>query len=181
MISNMGQKYKLVLIFLVSVTISLICLYCGSLVTTHITHKKMVSGTIASSRESDGAQNLIIMDGNSGFVGASSVLLDYLSNGYVSIKGENDTEQLQWKKISEFEINPGIYTLTGLSVEENTIELRLVAEQASGEPVYCYQHSEDVLFEILEPGIARLHFRIYPDAVINTIARPAIYEEKSGV
>ena len=179
--SNKKPKYKLTLIFLVSVAFSLLNLYCYDLIVGHITHQNMISGSIASKRESDGAPNLIVMDGNSGFVGTSSVRLKYHSNGYVSIKGKNDTEQFQWKKISEFEIKPGKYTLTGLSVKEKTIDLRLIAEKDSRDPMCYYQHNEDVTFEILEPCIVRLHFRVYPGVEINTIARPAIYEEKSGV
>ena len=86
----------------------------------------MIAASIASSRETDGAENRVVMYGDSGYVGHSGVFVKYLQDGYVHIYGKSRSENYQWKKLADFTLEPGNYSLTGLTnVPENTVQLQL--------------------------------------------------------
>jgi len=138
----------------------------------------MVQYSIASARE-DGAPNRVVMIGKSGYLGYSSVHLSYLEDGWISLVGDNVEESNGWKLLSEFTLEPGKYTLTGIKgQDEKAIALQLHIEDDTGFYKYFYEYDEDVRFSIERPSEAVLHVRVYPEVEgINVKARPAVYKD----
>ncbi len=153
-------------------------LFAGSEIKEHILRKTMVGFARASYRETDGAVNLVVMNGDSGYIDRSDVYLKYLNNGFVSIIGTNDNDNSYWKRISEFELDQGKYSLTGLSGnKEKTVELQLTVIDAVGDKKYYRQFDTDITVKIHDRCNVILYVHVYPYTDINAIARPAIYEE----
>lgn len=138
----------------------------------------MVQYSIASARE-DGAPNRVVMIGKSGYLGYSSVHLSYLEDGWISLVGDNVEESNGWKLLSEFTLEPGKYTLTGMKgQDEKAIAQQLHIEDDTGFYKYFYEYDEDVRFSIERPSEAVLHVRVYPEVEgINVKARPAVYKD----
>lgn len=138
----------------------------------------MAQYSIASARE-DGAPNRVVMIGKSGYLGYSSVHLSYLEDGWISLVGDNVEESNGWKLLSEFTLEPGKYTLTGMKgQDEKAIALQLHIEDDTGFYKYFYEYDEDVKFSIERPSEAVLHVRVYPEVEgINVKARPAVYKD----
>ena len=143
-------------------------------------HQKMVLYSASTTRESDGASNRVIMIGRQGYLGHSSVRLQYLEDGWISLVGDNDEESNGWKLLSEFTREPGNYTLTGLEgMTVNTIALQLRVEDDNGYYHYYYQYNEDVIIRLERTVKAALHVRVYPGVEgINVKARPAVYKDE---
>lgn len=139
----------------------------------------MVEYATASSRE-DGAPNRVIMNGKEGYLGYSSVRLDYLKDGWISLVGDNTEESSGWKLISKFTLEPGTYTLTGMKGQEaDTVALQLHIEDEEGFYRYLYQYDHDVTFIVERPVDATLHVRVYPETVgVNVTARPTVYRDE---
>ena len=142
-------------------------------------HQRMIQYSQASARE-DGAENLVVMEGSSGSVGQTYVYLKYLKNGFIRIYGDNSFDINGWKKLSEFQLSSGSYTLTGLrGSTEKTIVLQLRISDDSGFYQYFNQWDEDVSFTIEHKMKADLHVRVYPFVEnINIKARPAVYKNE---
>lgn len=138
----------------------------------------MTQYSIASARE-DGAPNRVVMIGKPGYLGYSSVHLSYLEDGWISLVGDNVEESNGWKLLSEFTLEPGTYTLTGMKgQDEKAIALQLHIEDDTGFYKYFYEYDEDVRFSIERPSEAVLHVRVYPGVEgINVKARPAVYKD----
>lgn len=139
----------------------------------------MVQYSHVSARE-DGAENLVVMEGNSGSVGQTYVYLKYLENGFIHIYGNNSYDINGWKKLSEFQLSPGLFTLTGLrGSTEKTIVLQLRISDDSGFYQYFNQWDEDVIFTIEHEMKADLNVRVYPFVEsIDVKARPAVYRDE---
>ena len=174
------RKRKLI-IFLISLFASLAFLFVSSGIHRAILHKRMVDYAKASARESDGAENCVVMDGKSGYIGSSRVYVKYLKDGYIKISGDNSDGSSGWKLVSEWIMEKGRYTLSGLSgFKENTLELQLSVwnEEKNGYDYYC-QFNDEVSIELFEPKSVRLFLRVYPNVTnINVIARPAVYKDE---
>lgn len=140
----------------------------------------MVAYAEASYRESDGAENLFIMDGKPGYLGESGVYLEYKKGGYIHLSGDNKNATNSWKKISEFKIEPGTYTLTGMSgVAENSIALQFRISDDSGWHQTFFQWNEDVQVTVDRELTATLHIIVYPNVNgIDTVARPGLYKDE---
>lgn len=140
----------------------------------------MVSYSIASARESDGASNLVIMSGKAGYLGESDVYLDYLRDGYISIAGNNPNETRGWRKLCEIKMEPGVYSLTGMKdVPDRTVAIELHIGDGTEFSQYIYQWDHDVIFTVKEETIAMLHIMVYPFVKdISVVARPAIYKNE---
>lgn len=139
----------------------------------------MMQYSIASTRE-DGAANRVVMNGKPGYLGYSSVRLQYLEDGWIYLSGYNADERNGWKLLSTFILEPGTYTLTGMKGQnENTIAFQLHIEDATGYYRYLYQYDEDVRFTIERSMEAALHVRVYPEVEgIDLKARPAVYRDE---
>lgn len=140
----------------------------------------MVLYSASTTRESDNAPNRVIMIGSQGYLGYSSVRLQYLEDGWISLVGDNVEESNGWKLISKFILEPGSYTLKGLEgMTANTIALQLRVEDNTGYYHYYYQYNEDVSFNIERQVDATLHVRVYPEVEgIDVKARPAVYRDE---
>lgn len=138
----------------------------------------MTQYSIASARE-DGAPNRVVMIGKPRYLGYSSVHLSYLEDGWISLVGDNFEESNGWKLLSEFTLEPGTYTLTGMKgQDEKAIALQLHIEDDTGFYKYFYEYDEDVRFSIERPSEAVLHVQVYPGVEgINVKVRPAVYKD----
>lgn len=166
--------------FLLSLLATLVILCGTSEFRKRRLHRKMVAYALASSRESDGAENLFILDGKAGYLGESGVYLEYKKDGYIHLFGDNKKSNNCWKKISEFEIEPGTYTLTGMSgVPENTIVLQFRISDDNGWHETIFQWDEDVQVTVDRELTATLHIMVYPNVNgIDTVARPGLYKDE---
>ena len=167
------------MIFLTSFLATLALLYTGNGIRKYFIHQRMVQYSLTSARE-DGAENLVIMEGSSGSVGQTYVYLKYLEDGYIQIYGDNSFDINGWKRLSEFRLSPGSYTLTGLrGSTEKTVVLQLRISDDSGFYQYLNQWNEDVCFTIESEMRADLHVRVYPFVEnIDFKARPAVYKDE---
>lgn len=140
----------------------------------------MVAYSETTVRKSDGAANRVILNGQSGYLGYSSVYLEYLKNGWIRLSGENSENSNGWKLLSEFALEPGIYTLTGMNCEkENTVALQLYFIDDSGFYHYIYQNDRDIGFMVKRPSKAVLHVRVYPKVkIVDLLACPAVYRDE---
>ncbi len=180
--SNTKSTKRLLIIFIASILVSILCFSVLSVIIKDVTHRKMIAGALASARDADGEPNLLVLDGDSGFVGASSVRLDYLNGGYISLNGKTHLESTQWKRICETHLEPGHYTLTGLSVDEKIVAIRLAVKNQQDEILESYyQFASDVNFIVVDPSLITVHIMVFPNVEVDTIARPAVYKEKRDV
>lgn len=173
------ESKRIILVFMASLIVSLSILAAGNQVIKSVIHKRMISYASASARESDGAQNLVVMDGRSGYMGSSTIQLKYLEDGYISISGINTDETGQWKQIAEFDLDPGTYTLTGLKESsKEVVALRLHLEDSSSAVTDYWQFDEDVQFTVVDRCKAILSVRVNQHAEVDAIARPAVYRDE---
>ena len=137
--------------------------------------------SLNSARPEDGAENLIIMNGNAGYIGMTHAHLSYMKDGSIQIKGYNPDSSSAWKKLCDFVLEPGTYTLTGLKgFQPETLELQYsIFNEEKGGYDYYSQYDEDLTITIPKKRKARLHVRIYPFTEVDTLARPAIYKEQT--
>jgi len=178
MSTDSKESKRIILVFVTSLIVSLSILAIGNQIYKAVIKQRMISYALASARESDGAENLVIMDGRSGNVGSSTIQLKYLDDGYISIKGENLDDTGQWKQISEIELDPGRYTLTGLKNSSQTIvAIRLHLEDSEGTVANYWQYDEDIQFSIINTCKAMLSIRVNQYAEVDAIARPAVYKD----
>ena len=123
----------------------------------------MLTYSIASARE-DGSSNRVVLNGKSGYLGYTDVYLKYLVDGWISLTGDNNTDINGWKLISEFALEPGTYTFTGMKGQtENTVAIQLHIEDDTGYYCYLYQYDEDVQFTIVRQSNVTVHIRVYPN------------------
>jgi hypothetical protein len=179
MSTDSKELKRIILVFVTSLIVSLSMLAIGNQIYKAVIKQRMISCVLASARESDGAENLVIMDGRSGNVGSSSIQLKYLDSGYISIIGKNIDDTGQWKQIAEFVLEPGTYTLTGLEGSSQTIvAIRLHLEDSEGAVANYWQYDEDIQFSITNTSKATLSIRVNQHAEVNAVARPAVYKDE---
>ena len=119
--------------------------------TKFITRQTMIENARASARKTDGAPNLVILNGESGSIAGTSSRIRYLNDGYIEVSACNSSDASLWKKISTIELMPGKYTLTGLTdLGENTIELLLSIEIDNEHKRYFSQYNGETSFETSE-------------------------------
>lgn len=177
-----GINRRIITIFSVSLIVSLVLLYAGNSIHKSVIHQRMVQYSIISARE-DGSPNCVVMLGTPGYLGESNVSLSYLEGGYIRLTGDNPNENNGWKLIARFSLEPGTYTLTGMSgQEEDTIAFQLHIEDSTGFYRYLYQYDRDVEFTVDREVEATLHARVYPEVEeIDVTARPAVYREGGAI
>ena len=171
---------KQILIFLCAVCVCLALLFAGDQLLRLDRERAMLAAAEAG-RRADGAANLAVMDGVSGYLGASGVYLQYGKDGSITVCGVNETDESQWKQLSQTELEPGTYTLAGLrGSDPGTLELRLKATYPDGREECYWQYDEDVAFTLNEACQVELHVRVLPCMQVDAIAHPAIYREKEN-
>lgn len=94
--------------------------------------------------------------------------------------GDNYTENDGWKLISQFVLEPGVYTLTGMrEAEENSIAFQLRLCDETGKYQYIYQWNREVTFTVFQESSIALHARVFPfTEEIDIKARPAVYRDE---
>lgn len=158
--------------------ITLGVLFSCDAIRKNILYHRMVQYNLASARE-DGTPNRVVLIGEPGFVGKSRVYLKYLEDGLIILSGDNLQEDFGWKYLSSFELEPGTYTLTGMTdVPESVIAIQLRISEEAGFYRYIYQYDENVTFTIDRLSEATLHIMVYPEVEgIDIVARPAVYRD----
>ncbi len=163
---------------LVSFCLTMVILYTGKSVCNFFTRKRMEEGAFASVRVRDGAPNMLILNGQSGEVGASKIKVRFLDDGFISIQGINNTESRQWKQISSVELEPGTYTLSELSCDsDESLQIQLNYHDPDGNMVWHFQWYEDITFTIEKKEIADVYILVMPNAELDEIVRPTLYKE----
>ena len=139
----------------------------------------MLQYSLVSVRD-DGTSNRVVMNGKEGRLGYSSVRLSYLTDGWIQLSGENNEDSNGWKLISEFILEPGTYTLTGMKgQQENTVALQMYIEDEWGNYRYLYQYDDDVQFTVDHFMNSSIHVRVYPTVKnVDVKARPAVYRDE---
>lgn len=178
----MGQdaiKKRTITIFTIALatTLALLNIYDG--IRKEIIRQKMLQYNITSARD-DGTPNCVVMKGKAGALGYSYVRLSYLEDGWIRLAGENNEDINGWRLISEFSLEPGTYTLTGMKGQrKNTVALQLCIKDDTGYKRYIYQYDEDVQFTVEREMTATLHARVYPNVEeIDVLVRPAVYRDE---
>jgi len=135
----------------------------------------------ALSNREDGAVNLLILNGEPGYVGDTNVYVGYNDDGSLTISGTSDKRA--WKLIGNLTLGLGSYTFSGLSGAENNT-IALVLEYYSTEHGRFIRLIPDVgpidatIFILEEETKIRAYVGVYPGATGAYIARPAIYREE---
>lgn len=139
----------------------------------------MLQYSIDTTRE-DGASNYVIMNGVTGFIGRTNVKLSYMRNGCIILRGSNNYDIDGWQRISEFSLEPGKYTFSGIKEQsKNSVALQLVLEETTGAKCSYYQYDDDVALQIKNTVQASLYIRVYPSVgKVNMILQPAVYKDE---
>ena len=170
---------RIILIFSTSLVITLCFFYIYNETNKYYMKQRAIRYSVASVRVIDGAENRVVMVATPGNIGESKVLFRYLNECDIQLIGSNSGNQSEWKKLSKFSLEPGFYTLTGLTGQkEQTVVIQLHIEDTTGFSNYINQYDDDVAFKVERDSEATLFVGVYPNIKdINEIIRPAVYKE----
>ena len=165
------------ILFIVSLVTTIGLLSFGKWVIVLSRHHMMIEGAASSYRRVDGAPNLLVMQGDSGYIGTSKVHIKYLKDGFIRISGVNDTDSDQWKIIGTVYLSPGCYTFTGLAgIDAETVDLQLdYRNDADTSYEWYFLWNEDIQFCISKAKMVEIYVRVAPNAQVDLTAQPAIY------
>lgn len=134
----------------------------------------------ALSNREDGAVNLLILNGEPGYVGDTDVYVAYNDDGRLTISGTSDKRA--WKLIGNLNLGLGSYSFSGLSgAEKHTVAIEL--EYYDKERGVYIRLTPDVgpieetAFDLEEDTRIRAYVGVYPGAEGDYLARPVIYRE----
>lgn len=166
-----------IVIFGVSFLLTLLILFTCKQYHEYSIIQKMSIAVMSTSRTSDGAINQIVMSGEDGYIEDSEVYVRFLSDGTVSVVGENNKKSFIWKKIADLSLEAGVYTLGEKSnIDEETIQLQ-ISYSNENENVHYFWNNEPVRFTLIEPKDVRVYIRIFPLVSIKEIIKPVLYKE----
>lgn len=142
--------------------------------------QKMIMYAALNNRD-DGVVNVLVLNGESGYVGKTSVYVKYLSDGRLSIKGSS--EKRAWKLIGQITLLPGKYSFSGLTgTAENTIAIELeYFNRDKGKFIRLTPDVgpiDEVVFSLQEKTEIRAYVGVYPGAKGSFTARPVIYRKE---
>ncbi len=128
----------------------------------------------------DGAKNLLVLNGEPGYVGTTDIYVAYKDDGSISISGSSDVRS--WKRIGQLMLKPGKYSFSGLSgTEEKTIALELECYSKDRDEYIRLTPDigpiESTIFTLVDDTRIRTYVGVYPGAEGEYIARPVIYRE----
>ena len=175
-----SHNKRAIILFSISFICSLIILIIGNTIWNISVHQKMISYSNRSFRDSDHAMNQIVLNGRAGYVGETNVYVKYLEDGFIHVSGDNSEDNRGWKLISELQLLPGTYTLTGLKgVPMNTVAIQLYYIDDTGFSRFVYQWEEDVVFRVDKISRADVHIYVNPSSgYVDAVARPALYKDE---
>lgn len=138
-----------------------------------IRHQHMVKLAELHNRE-DGAENLLVLNGNNGYAWNTDVYVRYLPDGSINVKGTSDKKS--WWPIGDLTLTSGDYVFSGLSdVEENTVGL--VLETDNHRIIEDVGPVGEVEFSLEETAPIKAYVIVYPGCDCDVIATPVIYKE----
>ena len=128
----------------------------------------------------DGTKNLLVLNGEPGYVGTTDVYVVYNDDGSLSIIGSSDSRA--WKRIGQLTLGSGQYSFSGLSgTAEKTIAIELeYYNKECGEFIRLTPDVgsiEEAIFDLKEDTRIRAYVGVYPGAEGDHLARPVIYRE----
>ncbi len=127
----------------------------------------------------DGAANLLVLNGEDGYVGESEVYVSYRDDGGIDIVGSSDT--IGYLLIGTPKLMPGSYILTGFSgAESDTIGIYL-EKKVDGKYVRFTTDLgpvDKVSFTMEKEEKIRVYIKTYPGAEVDVTAYPVIYKEE---
>ena len=133
----------------------------------------------ALNNREDGAINLLVLNGESGFVGESEVYVSYRDDGGIHVTGSSDT--VGYLLIGRPTLEPGSYTLTGFSgVEPNTSGIYLEKKVDGSYLRFTPDLGpvDIVSFVLDKTEKIRAYIKTYPGAEVEFTAYPVIYKEE---
>lgn len=143
-----------------------------------LNHAKMRA--YAAMGDLENRPNLLILNGESGPVGSSDVLLQYLKDGSIRLCGTSNVRA--WKLLAQMELPPGHYIFSGLTgVEANTVALEL--EYYVPEAEQFIRLTQDIgpvesdSFTLTETTHIRAYVGVYPGCDCDVSARVVLYRE----
>lgn len=127
----------------------------------------------------DGAANLLVLNGEDGYVGESKVYVSYRDDGGIDVSGSSDS--IGYLLIGKPTLESGSYTLTGFSgVEPDTLGIYL--EKNVDEKYIRFTPDlgpvDTVSFILDKTEKVRAYIKTYPGAEVDFIAYPVIYKEE---
>lgn len=128
----------------------------------------------------DGTKNLLILNGEPGYVGTTSVYVAYNDNGSLSITGSSVSRA--WKRIGQLTLGSGHYSFSGLSgTRKNTVAIELeYYDKERGGFIRLTPNVgpiEEAIFDLEEDTRIRAYVGVYPGAEGDYLARPVIFRE----
>lgn len=127
----------------------------------------------------DGAANLLVLNGEDGYVGESEVYVSYRDDGGIDVSGSS--ESVGYLLIGDPTLEPGKYILTGFSgAESDTIGIYL-EKKDDGKYVRFTSNLgpiDTVSFTMEKTERIRVYIKTYPGAEVDFIAYPVIYKEE---
>lgn len=159
---------------LVALFLSILLLY------QNLIYSRMKQFAALSDRE-DGTVNLLVLNGEEGFVGNTEVYILYNDDGTITIDGE--AKSRGWKLLGKISLSPGQYSFTGLQGTDNddiVLEIeyldRIMQKYQRLTPDIRSGETEN--FEIQSDTRIRVSMEVFPGTKTNAIkARPVIYRE----
>ncbi|OUP66991.1 hypothetical protein B5F13_01135 [Drancourtella sp. An177] len=136
-------------------------------------HQHMVKLAALHNRK-DGAENLLVLNGQNGYAWDTDVYVKYLDDGSINIKGTSD--KTSWYPIGKLKLKPGEYVFSGLSdVDENTVGLELASGNSRIAP--DIGPNDEVRIEFRKISDLIIYVIVYPGCDCDVIATPVIYKE----
>ena len=160
---------------LLALTVAILAVpLCGKWVET----QQMKRFAAMSDRE-DGRENLLVLDGNDGYVGSTGVYVSYNDDGTVSINGSAD--QRSWYILGKITLPAGTYRLTGFpSTPKNTFNLELEyldRDQRKYLHFVSLDTEQSVEISLLNKTKFRVLIGVFPGAKGKVLCKPAIFSE----
>lgn len=127
----------------------------------------------------DGAANLLVLNGEDGYVGESKVYVSFRDDGGIDVSGSSGS--IGYLLIGNPTLVPGSYTLTGFSgVEQDTVGIYL-EKNVDGKYVRFTSNLgpvDTVSFTMEKAEKIRAYIKTYPGAKVDVTAYPVIYKEE---
>lgn len=147
-----------------------------------INRNKMIQFAHLNDRK-DGTENLLVLNGQSGYVSGTNIYIGYLENGKIAISGSSDIRT--WKPIGKITLDPGSYSFSGFSgTDEKTIGIELEYLDTETDKYQSLTPDlgpiEKFYFELKEKKTVQAYVGIYPGANGDYFASPVIYKEESN-